>query len=69
MVVQEITGEDLEALARERIFRPLGMDRSSYVWQEAFEDNYARPHDTYGRARRLERRDEPDAAGSMWWPL
>jgi CubicO group peptidase (beta-lactamase class C family) len=65
MVVQEITGEDLEALAQERVFQPLGMGRSSYVWQEAFEDNHARPHDTYGRVRQLQKRFEPDAAGSM----
>jgi CubicO group peptidase (beta-lactamase class C family) len=65
MVVEEVTGEDLEALAQEWVFQPLGMTRSSYVWQEAFEDNYARPHDTYGRPKRLEKRNEPDAAGSM----
>jgi CubicO group peptidase (beta-lactamase class C family) len=65
MVVGEITGQDLETLAQERVFRPLGMDRTSYVWQEAFEENHARPHDTYRRPRDLQRRHEPDAAGSM----
>jgi len=65
MVVTEITGEDLEVLAQERVFRPLGMDRTSYVWQEAFEANHTRPHDTYGRARDLQKRHEADAAGSM----
>jgi CubicO group peptidase (beta-lactamase class C family) len=65
MVVQTISGENLETLAQERVFGPLGMDRTSYVWQEAFEDNHARPHDTYQRAKRLERRSEADAAGSM----
>jgi CubicO group peptidase (beta-lactamase class C family) len=65
MVVTEITGEDLETLAQERVFRPLDMARTSYVWQEAFEANHARPHDTYQRARELQRRSEPDAAGSM----
>jgi CubicO group peptidase (beta-lactamase class C family) len=65
MVVQEITGENLETLAQEKVFGPLGMDRTSYVWQEAFEDDHARPHDTYGRAKALQRRHEADAAGSM----
>ncbi len=65
MVVEEITGKGLEELAQERIFRPLGMTRSSYVWQEAYEDNAARPHDSFGRPRPLDRRGEPDAAGSM----
>ena len=65
MVVQEITGEDLETLAQEHVFGPLGMDRTSYVWQAAFEENHARPHDTYQRPKTLERRSEADAAGSM----
>lgn len=64
-VVTEITGQDLETLAQERVFQPLGMERTSYVWQAAFEANHARPHDTYGRAKELQRRSEPDAAGSM----
>ena len=69
MVVEEITGRDLETLAREKIFEPLGMTRTSYVWQKAFEDNVARPHDQFGRTQRLLqlalRRSKPDAAGSM----
>jgi len=65
MVVQEVTGENLETLAQERVFGPLQMDRTSYVWQEAFEANHARPHDTYQRAKALQKRHEADAAGSM----
>jgi CubicO group peptidase (beta-lactamase class C family) len=66
MVIEKITGKDLETLAREKIFRPLGMKRSGYVWQEAFENNVASPHDQYGRQRGAQiRRDKPDAAGSM----
>ena len=33
MVVEEITGKSLEDLAQEKVFGPLGMTRSSYVWQ------------------------------------
>jgi CubicO group peptidase (beta-lactamase class C family) len=65
MVVEEITGRDLEALAQEKVFGPLSMTRSSYVWQEAYEDNYALPHDGYGRPQMLKKREEADAAGSM----
>jgi len=65
MVVEEVTGRDLETLARQRVFDPLGMTRTSYVWQETFEANAARPHDEFGRPKRLPRRTEPDAAGSM----
>jgi CubicO group peptidase (beta-lactamase class C family) len=65
LVVEEITGQDLQQLAQERIFEPLGMSRSSYVWQPAYEDNHALPHDEFGRPMRLSRRRTPDAAGSM----
>lgn len=65
MVVEEITGRDLETLARQKIFEPLGMTRTSYVWQEAFEADAARPHDEFGRSQSLPRRTKPDAAGSM----
>ena len=65
MVVEEVTGRDLETLARQRVFDPLSMTRTSYVWQETFEANAARPHDEFGRPKPLPRRTEPDAAGSM----
>ncbi|MFC1921718.1 serine hydrolase [Chloroflexota bacterium] len=66
MIVEAVTGRDLEALAQEKIFTPLGMTRSSFTWQPEFEANYASPHDEYGRPRGEKiQRTEPDAAGSM----
>jgi len=65
MVVEEITGQDLQQLTQEKIFGPLGMSRSSYVWQPAYEDNHAVPHDEFGRPQKLSRRSRADAAGSM----
>jgi len=65
MAVQEITGQDLETLAQAQVFKPLGMTRTSYVWQEAYEANVALPHDEFGRPRKLIKRLKPDAAGSM----
>jgi len=49
-VVEAITGESLNTTLRRLIFEPLGMHRSSYVWQSAFEANYADPHDARGAA-------------------
>lgn len=66
MVTEEVTGKDLETLAQERIFQPLGMTRSSYIWQAAYEGNAASPHDQFGRQRGESiQRNKPDAAGSM----
>lgn len=65
MVVEEITGRGLEELAREYVFDPLGMTRTSFVWKQDFENNYAWPHDEFRRPRMKERRSEAEAAGSM----
>jgi len=65
LVVEQVTGRGLEELSRELIFDPLGMERTSYVWQDAFEANHAVPHDEYERARRLRKRREAEAAGSL----
>ena len=65
LVVERITDRGLEELAREKVFGPLGMTRTSYVWQEAFEDNHAVPHDEFERPRKLNRRRQAEAAGSM----
>ena len=40
-VVEHITGKDLEALARERVFQPLGMTRTSYAWRDEYAANCA----------------------------
>jgi CubicO group peptidase (beta-lactamase class C family) len=61
MVIEQLTGSDLEAL----IFRPLGMKHTSYVWQDAFEVNHAVPHDEYERPKRVRKRREAEAAGSL----
>jgi len=69
MVIEEITAKDLETLAQEKIFRPLGMTRSSYVRQAAYEENAAFPHDEFCRPRGLSIRQlqqsGPGAGGSM----
>jgi CubicO group peptidase (beta-lactamase class C family) len=69
MVIEEMVGQDLETLAQDKIFRPLGMTHSSYVWQAAYEGNTACPHDEYGRQRGLSIQQlqgtKPQAGGSL----
>ena len=65
MVIEELTEQDLEALAQARVFGPLRMHRTSYVWQTAYEDDFALPHDEFGRSRSLIRSQSPSAAGSL----
>ena len=43
-VVEHVTGESLEGLARELVFEPLGMARSGYTWEERFATDAAVGH-------------------------
>ena len=65
MVMEEITGKGLEELAREWIFRPLGMKNSSYVWQHRFEESYALGYDEAGTPLDKKKRKVAGAAGSL----
>jgi CubicO group peptidase (beta-lactamase class C family) len=65
MVVETITGKDLENLARENIFGPFAMTRTSYLWQPSFETNYALGHDMNEDTLPKRRRKTANAAGSM----
>ncbi|HEV3411246.1 MAG TPA: serine hydrolase domain-containing protein [Puia sp.] len=65
LVVETITGKPLDLLAKEKIFVPFGMRRTSYVWQPAFEDNYAVGHLEDESTIPKKKRNNANAAGSM----
>jgi CubicO group peptidase (beta-lactamase class C family) len=65
LVVETIAKKPLEELMQERVFRPLGMTRTSMIWQERFESDYANGYDEYGRSVGAHRWKNADAAGSM----
>lgn len=46
--LRALTGMPLEALARQRVFEPLGMRDSSLEWQERFAANHAQGHEWEG---------------------
>ncbi len=64
-VVEQITGKTLDVLAKERIFTPIGMSRTSYTWDEAFEDNCATGHSETQRRIKITRSLEAGAGGSL----
>jgi CubicO group peptidase (beta-lactamase class C family) len=64
LAVEEITAESVEELARARIFEPLGMERTSFVFLSSFEDDYAVDHDRFLAPIGKGKRDEANAAGS-----
>jgi len=65
LVVETITKTPLEELMKQRVFRPLGMSRSSMVWQERFDSDYANGYDEYGHSLGPLKRRKAGAAGSM----
>jgi CubicO group peptidase (beta-lactamase class C family) len=65
LVLEEITGKGFAELARDEVFAPLGMNRSSMVWEGAYAANFAQDHDFLGRPMERERWDEASAAGSL----
>ena len=65
MVIEIITGRGLEELCREKIFAPFGMNRTSFIWQSSFENNYAIGYDMNGDPLQKNKRTKAYAAGSM----
>lgn len=64
-VIERITGKGLEQLARTHVFDPLGMEMTSYLWQERFENNYCNGHTSDQKVIKKDIADEAAAAGSV----
>ncbi len=47
-VLEKITGTGILRLTRDRVFTPLGMNRTSYLWSPDFETSRADPHSGRG---------------------
>jgi CubicO group peptidase (beta-lactamase class C family) len=65
LVVETITNKPLDELMQDRVFQSLGMNRTSMVWQDRFESDYANGYDNYGRPLGPLRWHKANAAGSM----
>jgi CubicO group peptidase (beta-lactamase class C family) len=63
--VEAATGEKTETIARQLVFEPLGMARSSFVWHDRFEGNRAWPHDSFGRPGVSAKPGEANVAGTL----
>lgn len=65
MVIEKITGKGLQELADKKVFSPIGMTRSSYVWKPEFEDDYAMGHDENEVLLGKKKRKKAGGAGSL----
>jgi CubicO group peptidase (beta-lactamase class C family) len=65
LVVESITHKPIAELMQERVFAPLGMSRTSMIWQSQFESNFANGYDENGKSLGPQHRTHANAAGSM----
>jgi CubicO group peptidase (beta-lactamase class C family) len=65
VVLEHMLGKSLEELMKEKIFTPLGMTRSSYTWQAAFEDNYCFGHKTTGALYEKDKDNDARSASTL----
>ena len=63
--LEQITNKGLEELASERIFKPLKMEMTSYLWQTRFSEQYCSGHSPARLPILKDIQDEAGAAGSM----
>lgn len=64
-VIEKITGKGLEELTQERVFKPLQMDMTSYIWREKFDNQFCNGHTSEEKVIPKDKEDEANAAGSM----
>ena len=64
--IEAITGQPLDRLAEERLFAPLGLVRTSFVWTEAIEKDLASGHRDDGSYKKRTRYRKPNAAYSLY---
>lgn len=66
LAVEELTQKSVDELAVERIFKPLGMTRTGYIWHDSFgDDNVAVGHLNSGEIDKKRKRTEAVAGGSL----
>lgn len=68
-VLEDVTGQPLDAIARAQVFAPLGMQRSRYSDPQAGTDNIAKAHDGEGALTALPRgwQSFPEQGASGLW--
>ncbi|GAA4394823.1 serine hydrolase domain-containing protein [Nibrella viscosa] len=64
-VIEQLTGKDYETIAQERVFKPLGMTNTSYLWKTRFEPNLCYGHNPKGEPYELMKWKEASSGGSM----
>ncbi|MDX2072019.1 MAG: serine hydrolase [Haliscomenobacter sp.] len=64
-VIEHLTQQSTDVLAQEKVFKPLAMSRSSFVWQKTFEDNFSYRHNRFGLPTGISKFDQANTAYSL----
>jgi CubicO group peptidase (beta-lactamase class C family) len=65
LLIEEVTRQSIGDLMREKVFVPLGMTRTSMVWEPYFAADMANGYDEAGKSLGHNARRRPRAAGSV----
>lgn len=65
LVIEEIANKNVEELAMEKVFKPIGMTRTGYIWHQRFDDNYATGHLADNTLNPKKKRTTPVAGASL----
>jgi CubicO group peptidase (beta-lactamase class C family) len=63
--IEQISGLSLQEFARKEIFEPLGLNHTSYVWNDSYAQNGACGHDRHGVAHELRKNTESNGGASL----
>jgi CubicO group peptidase (beta-lactamase class C family) len=65
VVLEHLYNKPLEQMMQEQIFKPLGMNRSSYTWQPEFEKDYCVGHNATGQTYEKDKDNDARAASTL----
>ncbi len=64
-ILENITGKDLNQLTKEKVFLPLGMTQSSFLWERRFDGNFAVDLRTGLRRKIMRTKNVANSAASL----
>lgn len=64
--IEYLKGDRIDNLMRKEILEPLGMTRSSLVWEPEYESTMANGHELFGRPVSFQKRTEASAAATLY---
>ena len=65
VVLEHLTGLGLQELAEEKIFKPLNMKNSAFLWKPQFAADFALGHDQEGNSYQKDTDNEPRSASTL----